>query len=929
MATLKFEGFLGSIPVLDATGLPEQNSRLNRDCWFVDGKLQPIKEAATDSTVPEGTETIYRYRPCPKDADQAYWITRSESYNVAPSPIPNDKYGRLYFTRKQYATGDAVELPHFYDVKGLLGRTNNTDLCTDTGTGPFPVSGATKYTLGVPSPATTTAELTSGYRAIGTSTNGTDWSGVSDFTGTGYAFTQIQNINGQWFAAGYNGVIATSSDGTTWIVASTPPEAADYTVQCFAYNAGLYIAGCNNGKLLTSTDGSSWALGPANTGVTIPGNIRALIYWDDRFWLGTTTGNIRRTVSGKLPTEEGAWEAASAVEPLFITGTGAVYAVTDVAAWNNRIYFTGTGGRLVCRNDAGTAWVDVGDGGTTGTYRSINVKHDNTAVIAVTDTAFIVAYSSSPATFTRFPIANDDNLRTIFQGAELRGASFGGLDQTVLVGTKGRIAYTDGSAWVAATPGKDFGETPILSVDHDGTRFVAVGGTRTAANVTTAPRYYAVTFVDGFGAESAPALAGKVTASSGDGFKISWGLLDNFKNNYWTVNKNGAKFYIYRTASSGSSTEFLRVDQVAYVEGTTDYSYTDSKTDDVLGEVMLSTDWVMPPEGLRGLVTLPGGVLAGFVDNTLWFSEPGQPHAWPVKYQRTVSAPIVGLSTFANSVLVTTIDRSYVASGIDPFNMALTELETDQSCISAESVVDMGGYSIYATPRGLVKVSSMTPEWITKQLFTPDQWAELNPSTLRATVWEGRYLAFFDAPEAGLSYAATGVNSFSIVPGADVDGVAWYSQAGTKAFTDTFDDKTYFIEGTALKIWNAGLTRKTCYWVSKLLQTPESLNFGWLQVQTANEGKTATVRYYSEEGYTLAAEVTFEDTDYLTRKTAISGKTYNPDGTEKSTFSGSVYDSTTRLPAGRRTRFHVVEIETDTKVRQVLFTQSAEELRSQ
>ena len=521
----------------------------------------------------------------------------------------------------------------------------------------------------------------------------------------------------------------------------------------------------------------------------------------------------------------------------------------------------------------------------------------------------------------------------MFQNAKLRSAAFGYNNQVILVGTNGRIAFLNGETWVGPTAGKDFGETPILSVDFNGIRFVAVGGTKTAANLTVAPRYYAVTFVDGFGAESAPALAGKVTAASGDGFKITWGVNLNMvgDNPKYIVNKDAgkAKFYIYRTASSGSSTEFLRVDSVDYVEGTTTYSYTDTKTDDVLGEVMLSTDWIMPPEGLRGLVTLPGGVLAGFVDNTLWFSEPGQPHAWPVKYQRTVSAPIVGLSTFANSVLITTIDRSYIASGMDPFNMALTELETDQSCISADSVVDMGGYSIYASPRGLVKVSNMNPEWLTKQLFTPAQWALLNPSTMRATLWEGRYLVFFTPPEGGVPYAAAGVKSFSLVPGADVDGIAWYSQAGDRAFTDPYDDKVYFIEGTNRKIWNAGTTNKTCLWVSKLLQSPESLNFSWLQTQTAGETGSATVRYYSEEGYTLLAEVTFSNTNAITRQTAITGKVYNSDGTQKSTFSGNVYDATARLPAGRRTRFHLVEIETDTKVRQVLFTQSALELRSQ
>lgn len=957
MATLKFEAFLGDIPYLDATGLPEQNSRLNRDCWFVDGKLQPIKEALTDGTVPEGTKTIYRYRPCPKDASQAYWITRTESYNVAPSPIPNDKFGRLYFTRKKYATGDTVELPHFYDVKGLLGRTNNTDLCTNTGTGPFPVSGATKYTLGVPSPRDFSAGLTSGYFSLGVSSDALTWTYPEGFRGQEFSFLRIATFGSRVVAGGYNGVIVYSDDdGATWSTAYTPETAVTFVIRSLAHDGtGRCIAGCENGKLLISVDnGANWSL-PAYSGDgqrVADGHITAAVYLSSNssFFIGTTGGVVKKATSAAL-SDADPWEGVADATSKFQVVSGGQTTINPIfdgaaSAATGALYFVGGAatGVAVTRASNGT-WSTMTGHDLNGPIRSINMNATGDRFVCTTTEAYQERVSSWGAKVkvhsTDFAGASFFRSGSVWK--DVRAAGYNNNNSIILIGERGAFAreadFSGGLVWHGPTTSDYFGLTRLNDFAYVGGKYLLVAGDRLSSTVTVQPRYYAVTFVDGYGAESAPVLSTKITAVPGTGFKLQWkaptfqvtedgavtssGLTQ-------TVNLNGAKYRIYRTASSGSSTDFLLVDGgVAHVIGTNDYEYTDVKQDEALAEVMLSTDWIPPPPKLRGLVTLPGGVLAGFVDNTLWFSEPGQPHAWPVKYQRTVSAPIVGLSTFANSVLITTIDRSYIASGMDPFNMALTELETDQSCISADSVVDMGGYSIYASPRGLVKVSNMNPEWLTKQLFTPAQWALLNPSTMRATLWEGRYLVFFTPPEGGVPYAAAGVKSFSLVPGADVDGIAWYSQAGDRAFTDPYDDKVYFIEGTNRKIWNAGTTNKTCLWVSKLLQSPESLNFSWLQTQTAGETGSATVRYYSEEGYTLLAEVTFSNTNAITRQTAITGKVYNSDGTQKSTFSGNVYDATARLPAGRRTRFHLVEIETDTKVRQVLFTQSALELRSQ
>lgn len=979
MSSLKLNTFLGAMPYMDPSLLPQANSWANRDCWFVDGTLRPIKDPALDATTPAppaGTETMYRYRPCPKDPALSYWIHRPGFYNVAPSPVANDKYSRLYFSRRSYTASEIAELPHFYDVKGLLGRTSNEDICNSSNPtyGTYSANDPASYTLGVPSPVSASVEYKGGEFALATSTDGTTWSQPDAYKGTAYAFLTVFSGTASILAGGYNGAIAYSQDGGgTWSPASVPDDAATYTIRCFAETWGVIIAGCNDGRLLTSTDnGATWTIPDYCKGLAfVEGHITAAITHNYIIYIGTTAGYVRRlkTVNQVLakPTDsENPWQNEADLTKLFrVSGTNetTVHPIYGAVVVNDplvgtRAYFVGGNKKgRIARNTA-SSWEIKDANATVGPIISIAANAAKTQFIVATSSSYRMytnTYSSWPevnvhsdtfagASFFKTAAGSRKNLR-------YAGFTGNGTGSPFLVGEKGAFAfltYAGGADYLGTWngPPTSFGETPLNYVAYLNSKYILVGNDQAATAQEVQARYYAITFVDGFGAESAPILTTKVSATANGAFTLGWKNPTFYvredgtpiTSEVWTgnayatrVNKAGAKFYIYRTASSGTSTEFLYVDKVNFAAESEAYTYDDSKKDEALGEVMPSTDWVPPPPKLRGLVSLPSGVLAGFVDNTLWFSEPGQPQAWPVKYQRTVNAPIVGLSTFANSVLVTTINRSFIASGVDPFNMTLTELETDQACISADSVVDMGGSAIYASPRGLVRVSNMTPEWITKQLFTPAQWAQLDPASIRATVWEGRYLCFFDGQPSYASYGVDGVATYpaamSIVPGADVDGVTWYTATAHRAFIDPYDDKVYFLNGTSRYIWNGGETNAKCFWRSKLFQSPESLGFSWLQVQ--GEVYETTVRYYSEEGSTLAFEAVIGVTNATTRVTPFTATEYHPDGTVKATFSGNAMDGTVRLPAGRRSRFHVIEIETRGQVRQTLFAQSSEELRTQ
>lgn len=199
---------------------------------------------------------------------------------------------------------------------------------------------------------------------------------------------------------------------------------------------------------------------------------------------------------------------------------------------------------------------------------------------------------------------------------------------------------------------------------------------------------------------------------------------------------------IYRTEPGSTNTDFLFVGEIA--AGFT--TFVDDKRATGLGEVLPSADWIPPPTDLKGLVELPDGGMAGFRENELWFAEPYQPHAWPVKYVRVTQSKIVGLGVYGSSMLLATEGRPYVMIGVqDPTVASLEEIEVLQPCLSKRGIVDMGYAIVYPSPDGLVMVQSGAASIITEGLVTVREWNDqFAPQTLIAARYDDRYVGFYN-----------------------------------------------------------------------------------------------------------------------------------------------------------------------------------------
>ena len=269
-------------------------------------------------------------------------------------------------------------------------------------------------------------------------------------------------------------------------------------------------------------------------------------------------------------------------------------------------------------------------------------------------------------------------------------------------------------------------------------------------------------------------------------------------------NTNITALNLYRTNPNNSSTEeFQFVTQLGYPWAAT---YTDVADASTLGEVLSSADYDAPPTNLVGLTTLPNGVIAGFYDNVLCPSMPYLPHAFPIEYQISVEETIVALLPFGGvSVAILTNGHPYMVEGSDPSQYVTQRLEATFPCVSKQSAVDMGYAGIYATNEGLVLVDLESGiDIMTRDLWTPEQFAALNPSTFIAGRSHDRYV-FFNA-----------TGGFMFDPKEPRARLVQLNFVATAAWTDINTGDLYLVVGGEIVKFDddSAATQQTYSWTS-------------------------------------------------------------------------------------------------------------------
>lgn len=339
-------------------------------------------------------------------------------------------------------------------------------------------------------------------------------------------------------------------------------------------------------------------------------------------------------------------------------------------------------------------------------------------------------------------------------------------------------------------------------------------------DVTTAEtRIYVYTKISTFGSlseESAPSpVSNQVTVYSGDSVSLAGFPTSQLEG------ENVTALRIYRSVTGATTDSFLFVKEIPFGTATTDDTLGIAE----LGEALPTLGWDAPVDDLAGLVALPNGSLAGFSGNTVYFSEPFYPHAWPAAYALNIPDRIIGLGVYAMSVVVMTDRNPYIISGSGPGAFSVERVPMLEPCVSKRSITSDEFGVLYASPNGMVGIGPSVRSVVTAQLFRRDEWQARQPSLIAGAIMDGRYFAIY--PTANASQQAMVISRDDIPALSNIDINA------TAVHVDSRTAKLYFADATDGKIYEADsndLSPLSYLWRSKRFVLPHAATWSALKL---------------------------------------------------------------------------------------------------
>ena len=343
-------------------------------------------------------------------------------------------------------------------------------------------------------------------------------------------------------------------------------------------------------------------------------------------------------------------------------------------------------------------------------------------------------------------------------------------------------------------------------------------------------RVYVQTFVSRFGEEGPASDASEVILVEKPGSTITI-TLAGITNNIYNIDR----IRLYRSVTTDSVSEYMLVAELPLA--TTEYIDSAATIDSAVLETL---EYTPPDSNMVGLTNMANGICAGFAGNELMFSESYLPYAWPEEYRLTTEHDIVAIQALETSLVVGTKGYPYLVSGVTPSAMTSGKIPIRQACVSKASMVNLSGMAVYASPDGLVGISSDgTPALLTIQYISQDQWQAYNPDTIRASVKEGKYIAQYEG------------GAFIFDP--DNQSFTQFSDSWDCACSDIETDTLYVAKGAEIYSYKTAETYREATWRSKTFLLPKSTMLSCARVQAAAP-ELLTVNFYVDGAlaYTVA-----------------------------------------------------------------------------
>lgn len=352
-------------------------------------------------------------------------------------------------------------------------------------------------------------------------------------------------------------------------------------------------------------------------------------------------------------------------------------------------------------------------------------------------------------------------------------------------------------------------------------------------------RAYVYTYVSGWAEEGPPSTASTVVqVGTAEGQTVTLSDMAGPPSGAYNITAKR----IYR-AVSGSTGDppWMFVAEVAAATTT----FQDTVDAIALEGELESATWIAPPENLIGLTAMANGIFAGFYGKDLCFSEAYVPYAWPIGYRLQTDYPIVAIGAMGSSLVVATEGYPYLATGTDPASMSLIRLDEDQACVSKRSLVEMGGFVVYASPDGLVMVTGNNARVVTKDIIDRDTWQALTPSSIHAYHYEGAYFGF---------YTGSGGGGFVFDPHEPGAEFSWLTLEPLAGYTDLLTDTLYLQIDANIHSFDTGAAKMVYTWLSPPQWLPKPVSFACLQVDA--QSYPVTINLFVGGGLLSTHEVT-------------------------------------------------------------------------
>ncbi|MBF4390781.1 hypothetical protein EAY32_23155, partial [Vibrio anguillarum] len=258
----------------------------------------------------------------------------------------------------------------------------------------------------------------------------------------------------------------------------------------------------------------------------------------------------------------------------------------------------------------------------------------------------------------------------------------------------------------------------------------------------------------------------------------------------------------YRSVSASGAGDYLLVAELPVSQT----QYLDSARN-VNGPPLETWDYDMADANMQGLCAMANGICAGFAGNEVMFSEAYLPYAWSKSHRGVTDDDIVAIAPIETSLVVVTKGKPYLFSGVTPSMITSMRLNIEQACVSAPSLVVINGMAMYASPDGLVAISGTSATVITEGIMDRESWQTFMPTTIKAWVAEGQYIAQYQG------------GAFIFDP--STQSLTRLSNTWNSAFHYLHDDTLFIAKGNTLNAWQRGDQLVAMTWQTKAFLIPQ------------------------------------------------------------------------------------------------------------